>query len=210
MLTTILRISIMYIISILLMRIAGKREVAQLEVGDVVTSFMVAEIACMPLTDPEKPLFDSIVFSATVIALGVFVSYLGIKIPLIKHVTSGKPDFLIVKGELKVETLTKSKVGISELISAMRQNGVTHLSGVDYAIEEPDGTISILAKEDEGSGGLEHMLICDGKINKTEMELFGYNEKKVMRLLKMNGFSEAKDVFYMGVDDEENVRVVGR
>ncbi len=198
----------MYIISILLMRVAGKREVAQLEVGDIVTSFMVAEIACMPLTDPEKPLFDSIIFSATVIAIGVLVSYLGIKIPLVKHMTSGKPDFLVVKGKLDVKVLTKSKVGLSELISSMRQKGVTHLSGIDYAIEEPDGTISILAKEDEGSGGLEHMMICDGKLNKTEMELFGYNEKKVARLLKTNGVERVEDVFYMGVDDKENVIIV--
>ncbi len=200
----------MYIISIVLVRVAGKREVAQLEVGDVVTSFMVAEIACMPLTDPDKPLFDSIVFSATVIALGVVVSYLGIKIPLVKHMINGKPDFLVVKGKLKIKTLTKSKVGMSELVSAMRQKGVTHLSGVEYAIEEPDGTISVLAKEEGGAGGLEHMLVCDGVLNKTEMNLFGYSERDVMKLLKKEGIDKVEKVFYMGVDDEGRVEVVRR
>ncbi|MBQ8758429.1 MAG: hypothetical protein IJZ20_01925, partial [Clostridia bacterium] len=81
---TVYRISVMYFVSIILMRLAGKREVAQLEVSELVTSFMVSEIACMPITDPEVPLWDAIVFSLTVIVLEIILTNLSIRLPFFK------------------------------------------------------------------------------------------------------------------------------
>ncbi len=215
MLKTVYRISVMYFVSIILMRIAGKREVAQLEVSELVTSFMVSEIACMPITDPGVPLWDAIVFSLTVIVLEVILTSISIKIPFFKHMIVGKPDFLIVGGKLDKKALNKSKVSLSELVSAMRANGVTSIDKINYAVQEPDGNISIIPykelpeTEAEGNGsGLQHMLICDGRLNKTEMERFGYSQRGVEKILAEKGIDCIKKVFFLGVDDEGEAFVI--
>ncbi len=215
MLKTVYRISVMYFVSIFLMRIAGKREVAQLEVSELVTSFMVSEIACMPITDPDVPLWDAIVFSLTVIILEVVLTSISIKIPFFKHMIVGKPDFLIVGGKLDKKALNNSKVSLSELVSAMRKNGVTSLDKINYAVQEPDGQISIIAYSDESDGnseedkkGLQHMLVCDGRINKTEMKRFGYTQQDVYGIIKQKGIEDIKQVFFLGIDDEGEIFVI--
>ncbi len=205
----------MYFVSIILMRLAGKREVAQLEVSELVTSFMVSEIACMPITDPDVPLWDAIVFSLTVIILEVVLTSISIKIPFFKHMVVGKPDFLIVGGKLDKKALNKSKVSLSELVSAMRSAGVTSLDKINYAVQEPNGDISIIPYKEmpedevkENKSGLQHMLVCDGRLNKTEMQRFGYCERDVKNLLVGKGIESIEQVFFLGVDDEGDVVVI--
>ena len=215
MLKTVYRISVMYFVSIILMRLAGKREVAQLEVSELVTSFMVSEIACMPITDSEVPLWDAIVFSLTVILLEIILTKLSLRLPFFKHMVTGRPGFLIVTGKLDKQELRKSGVSLSELISAMRSNGVTSLDKVNYAVQEPDGNISIIpykempeTEVEENESGLQHMLICDGKLNKTEMEKFGYCARDVEKILLDKNIKDVKGVFYLGVDDGGEVFVI--
>ena len=52
------------------------------------------------------------------------------------------------------------------------------------------------------------MLICDGKLNKTEMKIFGYSERQVENILRKKGIKGIGDVFYLGVDDDDNVFVI--
>ena len=215
MLKTVCRISVMYFVSIMLMRIAGKREVAQLEVSELVTSFMVSEIACMPITDPDVPLWDAVVFTLTVILLEIILTSISIKIPFFKHMIVGKPDFLIVGGKLDKKTLNKSKVSLSELVSAMRSEGVTSIDKINYAVQEPDGKISIIPykelPEDEVRGnkaGLQHMLVSDGRLNKTEMQRFGFSRREVENILTGQGIKDIKNVFYLGVDDEGEIFII--
>lgn len=207
MLKTVLRISVMYLSSVVIMRAAGKKEVSQLELSELVTSFMVSEIACMPITDPEVPIYKAIVYSATVIAVNLILSKLSIRIPIIKHMVAGKPQFLIVKGKINKNEMYKAQVTLSELISAMRREGVCSIDKINYAVLESDGNISIIADEkedDEGESGLQHMLIIDGRINKSELEMFGYNEKWLLKRIRAHGKNSPKEVFFFGVDDAGN------
>jgi len=215
MLKTVYRISVMYFVSVILMRLAGKREVAQLEVSELVTSFMVSEIACMPITDPEVPLWDAIVFSSAVIVLEIILTKLSLRMPFFKHMVVGKPGFLISEGKLDKKELNKSGVSLSELISAMRSNGVTSLEKINYAVQEPDGNISIIPYKElpetevsDNSSGLQHMLVCDGRLNKTEMEKFGYTERDVERILKKDGIKSISRVFFLGIDDKGETFII--
>lgn len=215
MLKTVYRISVMYFVSILLLRLAGKREVAQLEVSELVTSFMVSEIACMPITDPEVPLVDAIVFSTAVIILEILLTKLSLKVPFFKHMVVGKPGFLIVKGNLDKKELNKSGVSLSELVSAMRSEGVTSLDKINYAVQEPDGKISIIPYKElpqdevrENKAGLQHMLVCDGRLNRTEMKLFGYSRREVENILSGQGIKDVNQVFFLGVDDNGEVFII--
>lgn len=211
MLKTVLRISVMYLSSIVIMRIAGKKEVSQLELSELVTSFMVSEIACMPITDPEVPLYEAIVFSATVVAINFVISKLSIRLPIVKHVVAGKPEFLAVRGKIDKKAMYKAQVTLSELVSAMRKEGIASVDKINYAVLEPDGNISIIPFKDmpsqeeaENKNGLQHMLIIDGKINKSELEAFGYSREWLEKRLKKYGKKSPKEVFFFGVDDMGN------
>ena len=209
MLKTVLRISVMYLSSIVIMRVAGKKEVSQMELSELVTSFMVSEIACMPITDPEVPLYQAIVYSVTVILINLLISNLSIRIPLFKHIVAGKPEFFVIKGEIDKKAMYKAQVTLSELVSAMRREGVCSIDKINYAVLEPDGNISIIPfddteEEEAQDSGLQHMLITDGKVNKSELEVFGYSQQWLMKRIKAHGKKNPKDIFFFGVDDAGN------
>lgn len=211
MVKTVVRITVMYLSSIVIMRLAGKKEVSQLELSELVTSFMVSEIACMPITDPEVPLYEAVVFSVTVVAINYIISKLSIRIPVVKHVIAGKPEFLVVKGKIDKNAMYKAQVTLSELVSAMRKESVASLDKINYAVLEPDGNISIIPfrdlpsqEEAENKNGLQHMLVIDGRINKSELEMFGYSEKWLLKRLNAHGRNNVKEVFFFGVDDMGN------
>lgn len=205
-LKTVYRISVMYFVSIILMRIAGKRAVAQLDVSELVTSFMVSEIACMPITDPDVPIMNAIVFSATVIILEIILTKACIRAVPFKHMVTGKPDFLIINGNLREDALRSADVSLSELVSAMRKGGVESLDKIAYAVQEPDGTISVFPYRTDD--GIQHMLICDGRLNKSEMRTFGFSDKDVSDMLKTHGIKSVSQVFYLGVDDGKNTFLI--
>jgi len=146
-----------------------------------------------------------------VVAINYVISKLSIRIPVIKHIVAGKPEFLAVKGKIDKKAMYKAQVTLSELVSAMRKEGISSIEKINYAVLEPDGNISVIPFKDlpseeeaENKNGLQHMLIIDGKINKSELEIFGYSEKWLMKRLRAYGKNDVKEVFFFGVDDMGN------
>ena len=201
----------MYFTSIILMRIAGKREVAQLEVSELVTSLLISEIACMPITDPDVKLHHAVVFTFTVILLEIVMTKASMHIPVFKHMVIGKPDFLVVKGKLDKNALKKADVSLSELVGAMRKQGIASMDKINYAIQESDGTISVFPfEENKKQSGVQHMLVCDGRLNKTEMKKFGYSKELVENMLEQNGKRRVEDVFFLGIDDAGEIFIIDK
>lgn len=210
---TLGRLSIMYLAAVAIMRLAGKREIGQMELSELVTSFMISEIACLPVTDPEVPLWKGVTLSFVVILLELAVSQCCIKVPLIKRLVSGRPCFIVIKGKLDKKAFKRARISLTEFVSAMRLDGIASLEDVDYAILEPNGNISFIPYEKEGnknkkSAGFQHMIVCDGYVNKSELKKAGISENGFNAILKNENIKSVKDVFFLGIDDRGNTSVI--
>ena len=76
MLTVLLRTFIIYVSLIAVMRIMGKRQLGELEISDLVTTFLISEIASLPITDTEIPLSHAIIPIIALLSLEVSISAL--------------------------------------------------------------------------------------------------------------------------------------
>ena len=74
MLTVLTRTFIIYISLILVMRLMGKRQLGELEISDLVTTFLISEIASLPITDTEIPLSHAIIPIIALLTLEVGIS----------------------------------------------------------------------------------------------------------------------------------------
>jgi len=74
-----IRTIILYLLLVLFLRLSGKREVGQLELTELVTTFMISELASIPITNNNIPLLYGIIPAATLICLEVFLSFAGLK-----------------------------------------------------------------------------------------------------------------------------------
>ena len=146
MLTVLTRTFIIYISLIFVMRLMGKRQLGELEISDLVTTFLISEIASLPITDTEIPLSHAIIPIIALLSLEVGISTLLSKFPKIKFIFSDRPSTLIKDGVLCKKAFEDSRLSFDELFSQLRQQGYDDISQIKYAILEQNGNITVIQK----------------------------------------------------------------
>lgn len=67
MLITMVRTVFLYILVVVTMRLMGKRQIAQLEPFELVIAIMIAELAVIPMQDPNIPLINGFIAITTLL-----------------------------------------------------------------------------------------------------------------------------------------------
>ncbi|MBR6727824.1 MAG: DUF421 domain-containing protein [Clostridia bacterium] len=216
MLTILFRTLIVYTVLICTMRLMGKRQLGELEITELVTTLLISEIASLPIENPEIPVIYAVIPLVTILTLEVTLSVILLKCPRLKNLASARPSILVRHGKLDQKEMLRIRVSIDELISEIRQSGLTSLRDVDYAILEQNGKISVIPRraaqppDAESLGltanepGMMHTLIADGKINDYNLSLLALDLKWLRARLAERGMLP-EDVFYLGIDDEQNL-----
>lgn len=215
-----IRTVILYILIVALMRLTGKREIGQLELTELVTAFMISELASYPISNNSIPLLYGVIPAVTLVCLEVFLSFISVKSRSFRKLIAGNALMLVRKGNIDQAQMNQARITIEELVSAMRTAGISCVSNIEYAFLEPNGTISVLPKAAEApptakdlgvcppNTGIEHSLIVDGTLDRKELASLGLEERWVEKQLRQNGCSTLSQVFYMGVNDLKEVFVV--
>ena len=212
MLTILLRTVLVYAILIATMRLMGKRQLGELEISELVTTLLISEIASLPIVDQSIPLMYAIIPLFSILTLEVVLSMILLKCPRLKNLASSRPSILIRHGEVDQGELRRNRISVDELISEIRQAGLSTLADVDYAIVEQNGKISVLARKNAqpptaqdlgvcvSESGLVHVLIADGKPNRYNLKLLGLDEAWLTSTLSQKGLA-TQQVFFLGRDD---------
>ena len=146
MITILFRTLIVYITLILIMRLMGKRQIGELEVTDLVTTLLISEIASLPITNHEIPVLAAVIPMITLLVLEVLSSWILVRFPRLRGLVSATPTVIIQHGRLNQTALRELRFSIEELMSEIRQQGLTELSQVECAILEKNGKLTILPK----------------------------------------------------------------
>lgn len=219
MLTIFFRTIIIYVVLMLTMRVMGKRQLGELDVGEFVITILLSEIASLPITNPEKPLMGAIVPIATLAALEILSSTLILRFPKIKKLISSKPSVLISRGRMNKKEMLHCRISIEDLISQIRQNGIFDLEEVDYAILEENGKMSIIPKAKNRQpdmsdlmipcedAGMMHVVISDGIINTHGLSVVGKDKEWISNELRSRSIAQ-KDVLCMTCDDTGRIYII--
>lgn len=214
-----IRTVIIYVILTITMRIMGKRQLGELDVGELVITILLSEIASLPITNEEKPIMQALIPIVTLAALEILSSTLILKSPLAKKILSSKPSVIIARGVIDRKAMKKVRISLEELISQIRQNGIYDLEEVDYAILEENGKMSIIPKScyrqpdrndlqlPDDNSGVMHLVVSDSVINNHTLRILGKDKAWVTRKLNKQGCT-IKDVFCMTCDDEGQLYIV--
>jgi uncharacterized membrane protein YcaP (DUF421 family) len=143
-LDTTTRSIILYFLIIVVLRLLGKKGLAQLSLTDFVLVLLITKSVYN-----DQGLFSgvSMVIALTVINYGM--DYIIYKSKKARKIIVGEPVILIDNGKLKQEALKSEKVTIDELIEFVRQNGLMKIEDVKWAIMETDGSVSVIPKKKE-------------------------------------------------------------
>lgn len=198
------RTLLIYILLTFSLRIMGKRQLGELDVGELVSTLLISEIAAIPIDDPDIPLLNAIIPTLLILSLEIIISTVKNKSEKLKKTIEGVPCYIIYKGKLLQNVLRENRISINELLSELRSQSIGSIDQIEYAIIEQDGGLSVFKKEEEP---LSHPIIIDGEIKKEELCSLGYDEIWLQKALKSHRTS-LKDVFLLSVDDNGTTFII--
>lgn len=193
MVSIFVRTFIIYLLLTLSMKIMGKREIGELDVGELVSTLLISEVAAIPIDDPDLPLMNAIVPILFILSLEILISYGKTRSNKLKMAIEGRAAYLIYKGKILEEALSENRLTLNELLSEIRTQGIADVEDVGYAILEQNGRISIIKRAE---GELKHNLIIDGEYVAEEIEVSGVKIEDISNELKRKGVS-ADEVMLM-------------
>lgn len=198
------RTILIYIMLSISIKIMGKRQIGELEVGELVSTLLISEIASLPIADPDIPLLNAIIPVLLLVCLEIIISTVKNKSQRLKKIIEGMPTFIVYRGKLMQSALRENRISVNELLAEMRIQGVGDIKDIKYALLEQNGKLSLI-KEDEGN--LAHAIIIDGDIEKGELKKLGYDEGWVRKKLSCEGV-RTSEIFLMTVDDSGNINII--
>lgn len=195
MLIIFVRATVLYVVLLIVMRLMGKRQIGEMQPFEFIITLLIAELACVPMTDVSIPLSYGIVAVLAVFVIHQVMSVLERAGGAVKFAISGKPSVVITPDGVDLDELKKNNLGVSDLIEAMRTSGYFKFDDLLYGIFESNGKFSALEnKNAQKSESVPLLVIEDGKIEKNNLEKSGFSREELLKAagLKTDVFSLKK------------------
>lgn len=191
----LIRTLIIYIVLVASIRLTGKRQVGEMQLSELITAFLISEVAASPLADPDIPLVYGIVPILLLISLEIVISFVTTKSVTLKRMFAPPPTVIIKNGKLDLKALGKQRISAEELISSLRLKDIGNISDLNFCFLEHNGQISVFKSNDP----LSLPLITDGNINTNSLSLIGKDEAWLRARLKSDK-RRLGDIFLMTSD----------
>jgi uncharacterized membrane protein YcaP (DUF421 family) len=141
-----LRPAIVYIFLVVVLRIFGKRELAQLNPFDLVVLLSLSNTVQNAIIGDDNTVTGGLIGAFTLLAINYFVVRFVFKHRRLDQLIEGTPTVLIENGRLHRDALAKELLTESELNVVAHRQGFGSLDEIDKAVLEPGGTFFIKAK----------------------------------------------------------------
>ncbi|MFT4401918.1 YetF domain-containing protein [Bacillus sp. SW14] len=212
----IIRLIIAFITLLVLTRLMGRKEIAQLTFFNFVSAISIGTIGASLAIDSTLSIRNGFIALFAWSAFTIIVGFLDIKFPAIRYAVEGQPVILIRKGKIMDKQLRSVRLDLDALQTLLRKKNIFSLADVDYAIFETDGSLSVLKKQAKQNVTKKDMnvqgenakvshpasVIADGKVREDNLKKLNLNKQWLMDRLKESGIQHPKEVFYAEVQTD--------
>ncbi len=147
--STIIHAILGYFFLLLTVRVLSRRPGGQMTIFEFVIVFLVGGVIILSTVGNDHSVTNC---TCAVIAVGFmhrFVSWAKGKNPRFGAIVDGTPLVLFKHGEWQQEVMDGMHLAPEDVLAAARTKGVRGLEGIQYAILERNGAISIIKAEEE-------------------------------------------------------------
>ena len=142
----ILRPIMVYAFLIIGLRLAGKRELAQLNPFDLVVLLTLSNTVQNAIIGNDNTVIGGVIGATTLL----FVNYILVRFvsrhESVERFIEGDSRMLIENGTIKLDCLEKEAISVLELEAAAHKQGFGSLTDVDRAELDPNGSLAFFGK----------------------------------------------------------------
>ncbi len=142
----VLRPVIIYAFLVVGLRLAGKRELAQLNPFDLVVLLTISNTVQNAIIGDDNSVTGGVIGAATLLLVNFVVVRFLYRHERLDRLVEGAPDLLVQDGRVMTERLKSEMITVGELETAARKQGFASLQDVDRAVLEPGGGITFVAR----------------------------------------------------------------
>lgn len=219
MIAVLFRTVILYIFVVIALRLMGKRQIGDMQPGELVITLLISEIAAIPLQDVSQPIASGITAICMLVVMEIIFSVLAMKSFFIRKALSGRSAVVIKNGIIDQQAMRRVRMTVIDLIELLRGQNVFDISTVAYAVLEVNGNLSVLLKGSEraataadvgavsSSDGLPLPVISDGRIVDESLRALQLSRSDLIKLLNASGADE-REIFLMTLDRFGNKSII--
>ena len=138
------RAALVYVAVFFGLRLAGKRELGQMTVFDLVVVLLIANAVQNAMTGPDFSVQGGLIAAAALLVLNKVVAVARLHNESWGRFFEGMPTVLVQDGQFLEPRLRKEGLERNQIEMAMREHGIESVGDVRLAVLETDGAISIV------------------------------------------------------------------
>ena len=143
----ILRPIVVYAFLVVSLRLAGKRELVQLNPFDLVVLLTLSNTVQNAIIGDDNSVLGGIIGATSLLITNFLVVRFLYGHRTLDQLVEGRADVLIEDGKVRTQHLKTELITMAQLEAAARKQGFGSLSDVEQCVLEPGGTLTFLGKK---------------------------------------------------------------
>ena len=146
----VLRATVIYFVIFVITRAVGRRELSSLEPFDLIMLVVLGDLVQQGVTQDDYSVTGAIIVVATIAVLTVLLSFVSYRFPRTRPTLEGDPIVLVQDGEVLQRNARRERLTVEEILAEARQQQITSLDDVRWAVLETNGKISFIPRQGGG------------------------------------------------------------
>ncbi len=138
------RTFVVYLVLLVGLRLAGKRELGQMSTFDLVVVLIISNAVQNAMVGANTSLTGGLVAAVTLLTANWAIGRAGVRWPRLREELRGVPTLLVHDGAIVSANLRREAIEEDVVLQALREHGVDDIEKVKLAVLEVDGTISVI------------------------------------------------------------------
>jgi uncharacterized membrane protein YcaP (DUF421 family) len=143
----VLRAIFLYFFIFAITRVIGRRELSQLAPFDIILLIVAGDAIQQGLTQDDYSLTGAVLVVGTFAILTLVTSYASFRIARLRPILEGEPIVIVQGGKLLERNLKRERLTEDEVAEEARQQQISSLDEVEWAVLENSGKISFVQKK---------------------------------------------------------------
>lgn len=133
-----------YVGMIILLRVSGKRTLSKMNAFDFVVTVALGSTLATVSLSKDVALADGILAFFVLIFLQYSITWLSVRVKLIKKMVTSQPSLLLYKGKILEGNLIHERITIEEINVAARKKGISNYNDIEVVVLETTGDLTVI------------------------------------------------------------------
>jgi uncharacterized membrane protein YcaP (DUF421 family) len=135
-----------YILLLAILRVSGKRTLSKMNAFDFIITVALGSAFANVMLNKDIALAEGVVGLGLLVFLQFLVTWLSVRSETVSNLVKSQPTLLFYEGRFLEGALRRQRVTQSEVLAAIREQGLSATQEVEAVVIETTGTLSVLRR----------------------------------------------------------------